>query len=246
MDGLGRRLRARAQRRRAGLPARGRGRRRGAGHRRGRARRRPARLDAAPALPRRGCSGCPSRPSPTSRSCSAPTARGWPSATAPSRCRTSTRSAARGWMARSLGLPDVPPREMLAAFDPDALPREPIRFGRPYRPPPEHPLAQSGGTVSRALEGHEARPPPPTRAGDRRAGAPARLRVREGGGQGAGLRGRRLRHRQPRHRDGPDGRRPARRTRPRRRRRSSPRGCGSRSATARPSGSTPRSSPATA
>ena len=31
-------------------------------------------------------------------------------------------------MARSLGLPDVSPREMLGAFDPDALPREPIRF----------------------------------------------------------------------------------------------------------------------
>ena len=35
---------------------------------------------------------------------------------------------ARGWMARSLGLPDVSPREMLGEFDPDALPREPIRF----------------------------------------------------------------------------------------------------------------------
>jgi glutamyl-tRNA synthetase len=35
---------------------------------------------------------------------------------------------ARGWMARSLGLADVTPREMLGAFDPDALPREPIRF----------------------------------------------------------------------------------------------------------------------
>jgi glutamyl-tRNA synthetase len=35
---------------------------------------------------------------------------------------------ARRWMARSLGLPDVSPRQMLDAFDPDALPREPIRF----------------------------------------------------------------------------------------------------------------------
>ena len=80
--GPGRRLRAGAQRRRAGLPARGGGRRRRAGHRRGRARRRPARLDAAPAVPGARCSGCPSRRSRTSRSCSAPTARGWPSATA--------------------------------------------------------------------------------------------------------------------------------------------------------------------
>jgi glutamyl-tRNA synthetase len=37
--------------------------------------------------------------------------------------------AARRWMARSLGLPDVPPREMIAAFDPAKLRREPIRFG---------------------------------------------------------------------------------------------------------------------
>ena len=36
--------------------------------------------------------------------------------------------AARRWMARSLGLPDVAPREMIEAFDPDRLPREPIRF----------------------------------------------------------------------------------------------------------------------
>jgi glutamyl-tRNA synthetase len=35
---------------------------------------------------------------------------------------------ARRWMARSLGLPDVSPREMIDAFDPDQLPREPIRF----------------------------------------------------------------------------------------------------------------------
>jgi glutamyl-tRNA synthetase len=35
---------------------------------------------------------------------------------------------ARRWMARSLGLPDVAPRAMIDAFDPDELPREPIRF----------------------------------------------------------------------------------------------------------------------
>jgi len=35
---------------------------------------------------------------------------------------------ARRWMARSLGLPDVEPSEMIDAFDPDELPREPIRF----------------------------------------------------------------------------------------------------------------------
>jgi glutamyl-tRNA synthetase len=35
---------------------------------------------------------------------------------------------ARRWMARSLGLPDVSPREMIDAFEPDELPREPIRF----------------------------------------------------------------------------------------------------------------------
>jgi glutamyl-tRNA synthetase len=36
---------------------------------------------------------------------------------------------ARRWMARSLRLPDVAPREMIDAFAPDELPREPIRFG---------------------------------------------------------------------------------------------------------------------
>jgi glutamyl-tRNA synthetase len=34
------------------------------------------------------------------------------------------------WMGESLGLPGSTPREMLAAFDPDELPREPTVFGR--------------------------------------------------------------------------------------------------------------------
>jgi glutamyl-tRNA synthetase len=37
--------------------------------------------------------------------------------------------AARRWMTGSLGLPDVPPGELAAAFDPAALPREPTVFG---------------------------------------------------------------------------------------------------------------------
>ncbi len=36
--------------------------------------------------------------------------------------------AARRWMTRSLGLPDAPARELLGAFDPARLPREPVRF----------------------------------------------------------------------------------------------------------------------
>ena len=70
------------QRRRARLQPGGGGRRRRAGHRRGRARRRPARHHAAPALPGPARSACPSRCTRTYRSCSARTARGWPSATA--------------------------------------------------------------------------------------------------------------------------------------------------------------------
>jgi glutamyl-tRNA synthetase len=35
---------------------------------------------------------------------------------------------ARRWMTRSLGLPDAPPAELVEGFDPDALPREPVRF----------------------------------------------------------------------------------------------------------------------
>jgi glutamyl-tRNA synthetase len=38
---------------------------------------------------------------------------------------------ARRWMTDSLGLPDAPPRELVDAFDPDKLPREPTRFTRP-------------------------------------------------------------------------------------------------------------------
>jgi glutamyl-tRNA synthetase len=37
-------------------------------------------------------------------------------------------AAALAWMGRSLGLPGSSPREMLAGFDPDALPREPTVF----------------------------------------------------------------------------------------------------------------------
>jgi glutamyl-tRNA synthetase len=32
------------------------------------------------------------------------------------------------WMTRSLRLPDAPPRDLIDAFDPEKLPREPIRF----------------------------------------------------------------------------------------------------------------------
>src|SRR3954447_13663547 len=35
---------------------------------------------------------------------------------------------ARRWMTRSLGLPDAPPGELVAVFDPAGLPREPVRF----------------------------------------------------------------------------------------------------------------------
>jgi glutamyl-tRNA synthetase len=37
-------------------------------------------------------------------------------------------AAARTWMARSLGLPETPPHELAAAFDPATLPREPTVF----------------------------------------------------------------------------------------------------------------------
>jgi glutamyl-tRNA synthetase len=39
--------------------------------------------------------------------------------------RSLAPGAAVAWMARSLGLSGLTPREMLAGFDPDALPREP-------------------------------------------------------------------------------------------------------------------------
>ena len=83
LRGRRRRLRRPPQRRRLRLQPRGGGRRRRAGRRRGRARRRPARLHAAPAVARRAGSGCRPRATPTWRSCSAPTASAWPSATAP-------------------------------------------------------------------------------------------------------------------------------------------------------------------
>ena len=65
---------------------------------------------------------------PTCRSCSAPTARGWPSATARSRSTTAASSARApptcAPPARAAGLPgDL--GEALTAFDPAALPREP-------------------------------------------------------------------------------------------------------------------------
>ena len=82
-EGRGRRLRRAPQRRRLRLQPGGGGRRRRAGRRRGRARRRPAGLHAAPAVARRAGSGCPPPATRTCRSCSGPTARGWPSATAP-------------------------------------------------------------------------------------------------------------------------------------------------------------------
>ena len=76
-------------------------RRRVAGHRRGRARRRPARHHAAPAVPRASGSGSSRRHTRTSRSCSAPTARGWPSATARSRSTSSTPARrCAGWRGR--------------------------------------------------------------------------------------------------------------------------------------------------
>ena len=83
VDRRRRRLRRAPQRRRLRLQPRRRGRRRRPGRRRGRARRRPARLDAAPALARRAARAAGAASTPTSRSCSGPTARGWPSATAP-------------------------------------------------------------------------------------------------------------------------------------------------------------------
>ena len=61
----------------------------------------------------------------TCRSCSAPTARGSPSATARVTLREVPAEAARAWMLRSLALPEgLSP----ADFDPGALPSEPTRF----------------------------------------------------------------------------------------------------------------------
>ena len=59
----------------------------------------------------------------------APTARGWPSATARSPWTTTTRRGAVRWMAATLGMPGAgTAAEMRAAFDPAALPRTPTRW----------------------------------------------------------------------------------------------------------------------
>ena len=80
--GRRRRPRRAPQRRRPRLQPRGRGRRRRPGHRGGRARRGPRRDDPAPAPTSAAGWACGPSPTRTCRSCSAPTARGWPSATA--------------------------------------------------------------------------------------------------------------------------------------------------------------------
>ena len=132
-----RRHRPAAQRRRGRVPARGRRRRRGPGRHACRARSRSARLDgsSAPAL-RAARARTPSRATHTSRCCSAPTASGSRSATAPSGSRSCapgvpTRGPLVGWLAHSAGLLERPepcaPGDLVDRFDPAALPREPSR-----------------------------------------------------------------------------------------------------------------------
>ena len=100
------------------------------GDRRGRPRRRPASTRRRGSSGSRGRSGCRSPRTPTSRSCSARTARGWPSATATSRCASVDAGDAlcAGWR-RSLGMRRAATAaDLLAGFDPAALPRVPTRF----------------------------------------------------------------------------------------------------------------------
>ena len=191
--GRGRRLRRAPQRRRVRLQPRGRRRRRGAGHRGGRARRRPARLDAAPALARAGAGAARAGVRARRRWCSAPDGARLAKRHGDVTLREVAAGDAVAWMAASLGLPPAATaRELLAAFDPAARRRpsrrrspassRPVRpRSRPGRPPRARRAACSRGVNGVAIARRRPRSARRAEARERGERAVAGLGEREAG-----------------------------------------------------------------